>query len=357
MSDKPPANADECDDLSIELRIDGVVHHLALDRDWLSALLSLIPESYQPNMRLPLDNVAVRAMVGHMLWQGSSVLTQFNETQIQRIHAFWLPYWANRSTWIKAGGAVASLAANSKDAHRAGPPCLWMVSLPRAGSNHLMGILANIANGCYRSLYDLGIPGGQATATVVRSHALAPSQFDEELIRLAGRPWDHTTPIIVLLRDLRDVAISLYEYAQHILDIAIDQKDFMERTDYYLVSGIDVGGLRRSTIAPTGIADAMRLFVENWWETSQQDPNMISLKFEDLLVEGAPAYTRAAEAAGISGDRPNDEILQKLVAQFDTDNRPRGKSGAWRELSGKYGTIIDDVERLLADELSLLGYT
>ena len=353
QSTKP---VDTATDIYLEAHVHGTSYRIELDSKWLSTVLETIPPDALPATELLLNSRQGRAIAGHVLWKGNSILASFNTKQVRRILAFWLPHWSLRSTWNEASTAVEHLVHEKAHSFRATPPACWMVALPRSGSNHVMHVLASMAKGKYLSIYGLGWPGGQASATVVRSHALTPDLFNEELVRFTGQPWNEQTTLLALVRDPRDIAISFYEYAQVTLGVEIRQEEFLQGVDYYLASGIDIGSVRRSMLAPRSIAQGMRQFICNWLAAESQNDNVHLVRYEELLDDPKSKYPALARLAGLPDETPTQKAIQSPVARYDKRQRPRGTAFGWRAVYKKYSPLIHGVQQELSAEMRLLGY-
>jgi len=341
----------------LELHAGGTSRRVELDSRWLANLLQHMPGEALPKSEMLLRTRAGRTIAGHLLWQGRTVLDAFTNVQVQRILACWMPHWSRRDTWETATMAVRKSANGTATQVESAKPACWMVALPRSGSNHVMHVLAGMANGVSRSMYGhLGKFGEQANATIVRSHALSPCQFDEESLRFTGQIWDQKRQIILLIRDPRDIMISFYEYALVMLKVKITQSQFLHDVDYYLVSGTDIGGMRRSTLAPTSVIQAMRKFMTNWLAMHAGNDAVHLVRFEDLTVNPFSAYVSLASTLGLPNRRPTKKLTELPLARYDRKQRPRGTAQGWEQVRKKYATLIDGVQRELSAEMRLFGY-
>lgn len=340
----------------LELFIKETPKRIELHSEWLVDLLAELPKEALPKNEVLLRTRAGRSLAGHVLWQGRSVLSAFNDHQVNRILANWLPHWARRDTWVKAVSAMQDIAS-AAPTNRCNEPACWMAALPRSGSNYVMQVLASMAKGEHYSIYGhLGKIGSRTNATVVRSHALTFKQLDEELQRFTGKVWNKETPVVALVRDPRDIAISFYEYTQFVLKVKIPQEQFLNGVDYYLASGIDLGGSRRSSLAPTSVIQAMRQFINNWLAEENGNDAVHLVRFEDLLSNPKVAFVSLASTLDLPQSTPSPTILGKHVARYDRKQRPRGVAQGWKQLVKRYAVLIDGVERELSAEMRLLGY-
>ena len=160
----------------------------------------------------------------------------------------------------------------------------------------------------------------------------------------------------MLVRDPRDIAISFYEYTQVVLNRPIAQEQFLHEVDFHLAAGTDLGGLRRSNIAPMSVIDALGQFMAHWYATALRDNKTHLVQFESLIESPTESFQALAAKLNLKAKRPTKKLLGTPISRYDRKRRPRGAAGGWRSVHTRYAAIISGVERSLGAEMQLHGY-
>jgi aryl sulfotransferase len=271
---------------------------------------------------------------------------------------------------------------------------IWLASYPKSGNTWFRIFLANLAAGDTgpAGINDLGRYGGFAgnrsdfeAATMLESgllsdddiDALRPRVYERIAQDVAAPRWmkvhdaytflPGSEPLlgrgaraaIYLVRDPRDVAISLAHHNNTTIDAAIA---LMNRTDSALCDGRmgPEAQLRQKLLDWSGHA-------ASWLD--QRDIRVHLIRYEDLKADAATQFGRALAFAGYDADRAEIEQAVRHADFSALQRREReegfaerkpgakpffraGRAGEWREiLTPEQRTRMEDAHAAMMDRL------
>ena len=231
-----------------------------------------------------------------------------------------------------------------------------LLSFPRSGSNFLQNVIRNNSAqvGCV-SIYQTG-QKMYDPKLCLKSHALDSTTLKTELTEIWGitaRPRRH----IVLLRDPRDVFISLYDYVAGQRKTTVDPQSFLTTDFYwYLFRPPILELIRDGTHAQAKtVLQAYREWYQSWVIDPSMATEILYLRYEDLVTNPTAAFTR------VFGWLSEPTVttwkgLETLVSQNGESQRKRGKARGWRQASPLYQPILSQIESELKTEIAELGY-
>lgn len=230
-----------------------------------------------------------------------------------------------------------------------------LLSYPRSGSNFLQNVLRhNSKLGC-ASVYQMGRRAAEAKFCL-KSHAIDPATLRRELQQIWGiksRPRRK----IILVRDPRDVFISLYDYVKGHRGTETRPAQFL-RTDYYwYLFQPDVLNIIRdgSHARSQNVLQAYRQWYQSWCSDGANQDDTVFIRFEDLIRDPDQALAPVFDLIG----EPQPKLLEALhdmVSQNGQSRRGRGRAQGWRQAPQAYAPIIKAVSQALKDEIAVLGY-
>ncbi len=311
------------------------------------------------DVRIPIESPIGRRIAEDLLADGPRRIARLPEDLRSRFDGAWMQHWCSRQSWANASATLPDLAHEvARDrANRSlrCEPLTWVVSFPRMGSNHLMALLSDISSLPYRSIYGLGGIGEEGDMVAVRSHALDDGHLSEEVRLLTGRALSTDAPILVLIRDPRDTAISFYEYTRAVLQVDIPQEDFLTRVDYFLASATSIPGLRRFSLEPFSVLDALQRYLASWTHPPSE-ASIEHIRFEELITDATGTLQRICTVLDVPWTAPSDATVSTPRSRHDSMDRPRGVPQGWRRVADRYKVLIEQVEDALGNQITSLGY-
>lgn len=230
-----------------------------------------------------------------------------------------------------------------------------LLSFPRSGSNFVQNILRRNSEGVdCASIYAGGYL--DAPQLFLKSHALDPATLMAELSGL----WNIETPparLIILVRDPRDVFLSLYDYVAGLRRTEIDPERFLETDYYWYFFQPDVLGIIRDAAhaGARSVLQAYRDWYRSWITEDTGQDGALHLRYEDLTLTPQRAFASVFELLDLP--RPATlAALDDLVSLNGDSPRRRSQPQGWRSAPGKYAPIIAGIEEALAHEIAALGY-
>ncbi|NRB19370.1 MAG: sulfotransferase domain-containing protein [Rhodobacteraceae bacterium] len=203
-----------------------------------------------------------------------------------------------------------------------------LVSFPRSGSNFLQNIVRDNTKqlGCASIYQSLSLT---TPKILLKSHALNFGVLRKELTTL----WDIAPPRfkrIVLVRDPRDVFISLYDYVTALHGAEIDPATFLIIDFYWHLYRPHMNGLVRGkqTRALT-VLQAYQTWFRTWITGADKFPRALHVRFEELVSDPQTGFAPVFKLL----DEPMPDPLAstaKLVSQIGESPRRRGQSQGWR---------------------------
>jgi hypothetical protein len=226
-------------------------------------------------------------------------------------------------------------------------------SFPRSGSNFLQNVLSSsVPNIHAHSIYSNGV--FSKPTTCLKSHALDRSGVRTELTGFWAfdkAPASH----IVLVRDPRDMFLSIYDYIKTMRGVDITATNFLS-TDFYWTfftpTALEIMRDANHANACT-LLDAYRTWLHSW--IIQPPANQVRLRFEDILSDPKGPLTKAFGALGHKAPAKLQGV-QTMVSQHGTSGRPRGKAYGRRNAPSQYEPYLKRITSALADEIKELGY-
>ncbi len=233
-------------------------------------------------------------------------------------------------------------------------PDALLVSFPRAGSNFLQNVIGSTFGGTCISMYQ-NWPTETHPLRTIKSHAPTPAYLEEECTRHAGKSLSDK-PCILLLRDPRDVIISFYEFTMVKLNRKLDQGTFLEETDYFLSSAIDLGCQRRSLLSPLSIKSALNAFFKTWTRAVKSGRRKIlTVHYENLVKHPIQQATCIGDNFGWkpianSEHAPPFELVSQVSKETE---RPRGRPRSWTLVQEQYADLLQTAEHLIDEAIRL----
>jgi len=229
-----------------------------------------------------------------------------------------------------------------------------LMSFPRSGSNFLQNIVRDNTQqlGCASIYQGLNLT---APKILLKSHALNFGVLRKELAELWGIETARFN-LMVLVRDPRDVFISLYDYVTTLHGTEIDPASFLITDFYWHLYKPHMNGLVRGkqTRALT-VLQAYQTWFRTWITGADKTPKALHVRFEQLVIDPKNGFAPVFKLL----DEPIPENLAstaKLVSQIGESQRNRGQAQGWRTAPDMYRPIIDQVSEKLANEIAHLGY-
>jgi hypothetical protein len=161
---------------------------------------------------------------------------------------------------------------------------------------------------------------------------------------------------IVLVRDPRDVFLSLYDYVLHKRQTKIEPKEFLDADYYWYVFEPEVAAaVRGGQTRALSMIDAYKIWYRNWVAAIAPMPGSLQVKYEDLVRDPLTEFRPIFDHLG--KELPNDILaLDQIVAKNGGSKRPRGAAQGWREAPVLYAPIIDAVSAALSAEIHDMNY-
>lgn len=237
----------------------------------------------------------------------------------------------------------------------------FLTAFPRSGANFVQNVLSSargvVATDIYRAdpwRPRLTDPG--CSHLNLRSHACSPLLLGWEASQQLEKPLGNQG-VVILVRDPRDSFISLYNFCRKQHNMQLSQVDFCHAYSFYDAAPIYARFDLSRPMEPLSLVDAYRMFVATWLR-ERQPLRRFLLRFEECTAHPAANFQALSGWLGIPPDSIDLQRVEQPVNQVSREaNRPRGAAGGWRQVTDTYGPIIAEVERTLAPELELLGYT
>ncbi len=242
------------------------------------------------------------------------------------------------------------------------PDLALLCSFPRSGSNFLQNIVRLNTRPravLCSSIYGYSSQNAQEQARTgkafFKTHACDQAQLDTELAQLwnmGGRAYRH----ILLVRDPRDVMISLYDYILGHRGVRLAPEHFLDTDFYWYLFKPDVLTVLRDEnhARPLTVLEAYRLWVRTWFGGKGAQA-CCRLSYEHLLEQPQQGFAQVFDVLAQPMPDPLSG-LSELVAQYGESQRLRGKAQGWRLAEDLYRPIIEQVESRLAEEIRILGY-
>lgn len=227
----------------------------------------------------------------------------------------------------------------------------FLISPMRCGSNFLANVLSKSSSQKYVSIYRPEItPILEFNPYfIIKSHA--PSYV--HLLSECGAylPFMNRLPhkMIILVRDPRDMFISLYDWMEARLKKSINQKTFLNDLTYsYSAPGL--GELCQ--------CDALKHFIRNWWYANEHSSvkSVFRLKFEDLVSNKKDFFELAKSFLNMQCEI-DESFFEEKVQQLSVKREDRGTVGSHKKYSKDYKFLIDSVESQLSEEINKVGYS
>jgi len=228
-------------------------------------------------------------------------------------------------------------------------PC-FLISPMRCGSNFLANVVCKSSGNQYSTIYDPETTPiyHNNPNLIIKSHA--PSYL--HLLSECGAfiPFMSNLPhkMIVLVRDPRDMFISMYDWMEARLNEELSQENFLDDLKYsYSAPGL-------GQISP---GDAFKKFIKNWWQVNKYSSvkSVLRMKFENLVSSKKANFEEIKSFLNLDC-RIQEEFFEKKVQQLSQKRKERGTVQTHLLYKKEYEVLIDKVESVMAEEISTLGY-
>jgi hypothetical protein len=229
-----------------------------------------------------------------------------------------------------------------------------LIAFPRSGGQFVQNVIKKNTSGIFCStIYNDDVVIRKHMN--LKSHALTMGAVRSELRSI----WDveevKFKPII-LVRDPRDIFLSMYDYVWKMRDVKLEPKDFLHADYYwYFFEPELIMTVRAGQTHALSMIDAYRIWYRNWITPIAPPPQSIQVKYEALVSDPNTAFGPIFEHVG---QKIPVEIkaLDKIVARNGGSKRPRARAHGWREAPKIYLPIIEAVSDALKNELRDMGY-
>jgi hypothetical protein len=152
--------------------------------------------------------------------------------------------------------------------------------------------------------------------------------------------------MIVMMRDPRDMFISLYDWYRARFKTDIDQKTFIyEQRFSYSVNGM-------GSLVPI---DIFREFTKNWWHFNSTAPNIYRIKFEELISDKDKYFDEIFNFLELK-EKPDPQSYGEMVKQSESQRQKRGSDNNWKIYYQEYKVLIDLLNDEIEPEIRHLGY-
>lgn len=230
-----------------------------------------------------------------------------------------------------------------------------LVAFPRSGAQFVQNVLSkNTQKVGFEAVYS-DEPRLREQLNL-RSHALNMGSMRIELRSIWEIEAAKFNPII-LMRDPRDIFVSMYDYIWKKRKIKLEPKAFLEADYYWYFFELDqIDVVRAGQTHALSMLDAYRAWYRNWITPIAQAPRSLRVRYEDLLSDPVASFAPMFKHL----DQPMPKALKaldKMVAKDGSSKRPRAIHGTWRDAPAMYQPIVEAVSSALADELRDMGYS
>jgi hypothetical protein len=138
---------------------------------------------------------------------------------------------------------------------------------------------------------------------------------------------------ILLLRDPRDIAVSLYFHMAK-------RSTALERAVYSIPSGFEEQGVFPFVVHPTYGMPQIIAFMNRWWPLAQGAPNSLVVRYENMRSDPAPVLM---EVMRLLGSEPSSEELRASVEFASLEAmRERERNGYFRASPLRPGDSADE---------------
>lgn len=229
-----------------------------------------------------------------------------------------------------------------------------LIAFPRSGGHFLQNVIDKNTSGIFcATIY--AQEAMMRKRMNLKSHALNMGDVRLELRAI----WEIERPKfnpIILMRDPRDIFLSMYDYIWKKRKIKIDPKVFLDSDYYwYFFEPEQISTIRASQTDAISMIDAYKMWHRNWVAPIAQPPNSLCVKYEDLVND--PFTVFSLIFSHIGEEMPKDlQALDQMVAQAGASQRTRAEPQGWRNAPQMYTPIISAVSSALKNELSEMGY-
>lgn len=228
-----------------------------------------------------------------------------------------------------------------------------LLSFPRSGSNFVQNVLKQncpdlLCAGIYR--------GGHMSAPHIclKSHAIDSKAVAHEVQKFwSAAPAPNTQ--IALLRDPRDMFLSIYDYVAGHRQTPTDPDKALDLDFFWFFFPPHVlQHLRQGQHAHAfTVANAYASWLQAW-VFSKPDHTLL-VRYEDLVQ--TPEHSFAALFDHIGQTPPTSlKALRRLVSQNGSSARQRGAAQSWKQAPARYQPLIRAVEARFGDQIAQLGY-
>lgn len=230
------------------------------------------------------------------------------------------------------------------------PNPTFLISPMRCGSNFLANVVCKSSGNQYSSIYDPETTPiyENNPNLIIKSHA--PSYL--HLLSECGAfiPFMNRLPhkMIVLVRDPRDMFISMYDWMEARLKEEISQESFLDDMKYcYSAPGL-------GQLSPE---DAYKEFIKNWWQVNKHSSvkSVFRIKFEDLVSDKKTMFEEIKTFLNLDFSI-EEELFGEKVQQLSEKRSERGSLNSHVLYKKEYEVLIDKVECAMAEEIDILGY-
>ena len=234
--------------------------------------------------------------------------------------------------------------------HRAQLRLSVLLSFPRSGSNFVQNVIESSTSVQCDSIYRM--PGVARDDLCLKSHALTANMLRGELAKF----WNFAAiseKRLVLIRDPRDVMISMFDYLREYRNAELRDDEFFAADYFWWFFMPDkIGVARDGRTAATTIIDAYRLWFDTW---ANRDDGALHLRYENIVADPSSEFARIFDYIQIS---PPASLkgCDELVSLNGTSERRRGQAQGWRHAPSSYAPIIEQTQTLLAAQIRFLGY-
>jgi hypothetical protein len=213
-----------------------------------------------------------------------------------------------------------------------------VIAFPRSGSNFLQNVLEK-SSGIHNSTIYTNFEAWENVTHTVKSHSLSLDNLKREWKTfLVNRPFPNKA--IVLLRDVRDIMISFYEYVQAVHKCNIEQDDFLTKVDYAYAANLRYN----ASFYHISVADAYNTFMKNWVQSDPDEINVLIIHYEDLLTNPKIEFQKIFNFLELDCTLAQDTLSEK-VSLYSNENRKRGALNNWNSCF-EYDNLISSTSQL-----------
>lgn len=229
-----------------------------------------------------------------------------------------------------------------------------LVAFPRSGSQFVQNVIKKNTSGIVCASMYSNEPLMRKRLNL-RSHALNMGDMRSELRTIWDTEVAKFKPI-VLVRDPRDIFLSIYDFVWKTRKVKIEPKDFLDADYYwYFFEPEKIAVVRGRQTRALSMVEAYKTWYRNWVAPIAPPPGSLQVKYEDLIGDPFTAFGTIFKHIGQA--MPEEiKALDKIVAKGGGTRRARAEPQGWRTAPAMYQPIIQAVSNILAEELRDMGY-